>query len=94
MCVADEYDEMLLARKLGNLVSPLDIYKPCVDKHSRQSSPMTSKTSREDDPSWASPLFCHTQGGQSRERGSRAQAYLAGSGAKKMSPHGLALFLT
>ena len=66
VCVADEYDEMLLARKLGNLVSPLDIYKPCVDKHSRQSSPMTSKTSREDDPSWASPLFCHTQGGQSR----------------------------
>ena len=55
VCVADEYDEMLLARKLGNLVSPLDIYKPCVDKHSRQSSPMTSKTSREDDPSLSFP---------------------------------------
>ena len=52
VCVADEYDEMLLARKLGNLVSPLDIYKPCVDKHSRQSSSFeeTSKMSREDDP--------------------------------------------
>ena len=57
VCVADEYDEMLLARKLGNLVSPLDIYKPCVDKHSRQSSPMTSKTSREDDPSLSLSLM-------------------------------------